>query len=253
MIALDVLAIAINGAQVLYREISAKPNRVSCLEPNLWTDWCAVTNTAQECRDDAVLTRFKKQAGASQRLISQLRSPRTNHESRATAWPAAHHEESDALERLLRLGSILANSRQTFWIERLRLRRMMFAAVLLAPACQGGLGLTRDRASISPRTSSKSCAPRSEPQKRKPAALHVLSGRGSRCSAQTQLGHPPWSVRSRNGARSPQRTARRIVTCVTTRILTGATGRTARICCRASTAGATSINTARCTGHRCLQ
>ena len=113
---------------------------------DLWEDWCSVTRTPPECRDDAVLRRFAKQTSASQRMLSALRPPLTNQKTKATAWPEVHHKEPDALKRLLRHGSVLANNRQTFWIERLRLRRMMFAAVLLAPADQGGLGLTRDRA-----------------------------------------------------------------------------------------------------------
>lgn len=112
----------------------------------LWTDWCEVTGTPPEDRDESVLSRFARQAGPSQRLLASLRAEVAKAEPRVTAWPAAHRADSAALGSLLREGAARINNPATFWIGRLRLRRLMFAGVLLAPIHQGGLGLTREQA-----------------------------------------------------------------------------------------------------------
>lgn len=112
---------------------------------DLWEDWCAVTGTSPGCRDDAVLARFARQAGASRRLVHALEPPVTDRGHRAAAWRRGH-DDPDALRRLLHRGSRLAGDPGTFWTDRLKLRRMLFAATLLAPLSAGGLGLTRGQA-----------------------------------------------------------------------------------------------------------
>ncbi|MDP9904786.1 hypothetical protein [Arthrobacter bambusae] len=114
--------------------------------PELWIDWCEVTSASPEVRDEDVLTLFARQAGASQKMLASLRLAEPEDQQLATAWPAGHRRDAGALRLLLRQGTARVNDPATFWIDRLRLRRLLFAGVLLAPASQGGLGLTRDQA-----------------------------------------------------------------------------------------------------------
>lgn len=114
---------------------------------DLWTDWCAVTGTSPKRRDYEALELFARQATPSRRVLAALRvDAEQDPGSPATAWPAGRHGDDGALGRLLRLGSARIGDPATSWIDRLRLRRLMFAGVLLAPVRQGGLGFTRDRA-----------------------------------------------------------------------------------------------------------
>ncbi|WP_026926839.1 hypothetical protein [Granulicoccus phenolivorans] len=108
--------------------------------PALWLDWCAVTGTDPASRDAVVLSRFAAQAGAPHRVLRRLRAGQTR--PVAPSWPAALRDPP-ALHRLLERGTVLAGRGDTGWITRLRLYRLMFAAVLLAPPGQGGLGFTR--------------------------------------------------------------------------------------------------------------
>jgi len=59
------------------------------------------------------------------------------------AWPAEHREDEGSLPRLLARGTVLGEHPDADWLERLRLRRLLFTGVLLAPASHGGLGLSR--------------------------------------------------------------------------------------------------------------
>lgn len=111
--------------------------------PALWLDWCAVTGTDPASRDTEVQSRFARRVSAPRRVLNLLRA---RHEPvMAPAWPDAL-DGPEALQRVLDRGGALAGRRDTGCIERLRLRRLLFAAVLLAPPVQGGLGLTRQTA-----------------------------------------------------------------------------------------------------------
>lgn len=110
--------------------------------PALWSDWCAVTGTDPASGDTEVLSRFARQAGVPQRVLNLLRA-RHQQPAVAPAWPDAL-DDSEALHPVLDRGAALAGRRDTGWIERRRLRRLLFAAVLLAPP--GGLGPTRQAA-----------------------------------------------------------------------------------------------------------
>ncbi|WP_026820316.1 hypothetical protein [Arthrobacter castelli] len=112
--------------------------------PELWIDWCQITNTDIDHRDEAILARFARQACPPRTLLKRLRPEHPI--STAPAWPAAHHQDATALERLISIGSARINDPDTGWVARLRLRRLLFAAVLIAPAEQGGLALTRRQA-----------------------------------------------------------------------------------------------------------
>lgn len=112
--------------------------------PDLWTDWCSVTATPFAQRDEATLTRFARQARPPQRMLAALRPGVET--DRAPAWPReCRRSGSSALQQLIHRGSARINAPDLHWIIRLRMRRLLFAAVLIAPAGQGGLGLTRNR------------------------------------------------------------------------------------------------------------
>ncbi|PUB32471.1 hypothetical protein C8K30_101997 [Promicromonospora sp. AC04] len=113
--------------------------------PDLWLDWCAVTGTPVGRRDQATLDQFSRQASPSHALLGTLR-PRETEEHVASAWPAELRADSTSLERLVRHGSARIENPATHWVTRLRLRRLLFAATLLAPVGHGGLGLTRTEA-----------------------------------------------------------------------------------------------------------
>lgn len=108
--------------------------------PSLWIDWCTVTGTPALLRDEATISRFIHQAHPSRSVLKALHPVVT---TRAPAWPATLREDPSALRLLLRAGAHLSRGRGTAWSTRLRTRRLLFAAVLIAPRGQGGLGLTR--------------------------------------------------------------------------------------------------------------
>ncbi len=61
----------------------------------------------------------------------------------APAWPRAHWDDPESLRRLVKRATVHVQDPATHWVFRLRLRRMLFAAVLIAPPRHGGLGLDR--------------------------------------------------------------------------------------------------------------
>ncbi|MFK0244612.1 hypothetical protein ACIQUM_07930 [Amycolatopsis azurea] len=107
--------------------------------PDLWLDWCAVTGNPAHVRDEATLEVFARQTAPSRKLLRALRSLTPA----APTWPPALRDDAFALERLVHGGTSRINDPDTGWIARLRLRRLLFSAVLLAPPDQGGLGLSR--------------------------------------------------------------------------------------------------------------
>ncbi|MUU73517.1 hypothetical protein [Pseudarthrobacter sp. GA104] len=125
-------------------------NQVLHPTPGLWVDWCAATGTPSERRDQATLDRFRKQAQPSRIVLDAIR-PKVE-TSRAPAWPVQLRHHDTALARLIRSGSSRINNPDLDWISRLRLRRLVFAAVLISPVDLGGLGLDRSKArSLNPR------------------------------------------------------------------------------------------------------
>ncbi|QOT16791.1 hypothetical protein [Paenarthrobacter sp. YJN-5] len=113
--------------------------------PELWSDWCAVARVPEDRIDDASLQAFALQSGPSKAVLDRLRraAAPAGESSAATAWPTIHSRDPSSLRRLLARGDVLVRDRGTDWQLRLRLRRMLFVAVLIAPASHGGLGLTR--------------------------------------------------------------------------------------------------------------
>lgn len=111
--------------------------------PVLWLVWCAVTGTPIDRRDEATLGLFVWQAGPSQKVLHALRPSSTA--ATAPAWPAAVGGDGTALGRLVHGGTSSINDPDVHWITRLRLRRRLFSAVLLAPTVHGGLSLSRTR------------------------------------------------------------------------------------------------------------
>lgn len=122
--------------------------------PELWQDWCAVTGTAEDQLDEATLQRFAATSGASRKTLATLRGRRAAGEqstgepssAAAPAWPAEQRDEPTSLQRLITHGSTIIATGSTGWIARLRMRRLLFAAVLLEPSGHGGLGLSRSQA-----------------------------------------------------------------------------------------------------------
>lgn len=112
----------------------------------LWDDWCTVTGTPTDQRDEKTLRRFAEQAGASRYLLRRLRSRSSGVMNTAPAWPAGLQENDAALRHLLSHASARINSPQMHWRTRLALRRWVFMLVLISPVCQGGLGLSRRQA-----------------------------------------------------------------------------------------------------------
>jgi len=96
--------------------------------------------------DEAVLLRFARQAQPSRAVLSELRRRLAPDAPAAPAWPRGHREDTSSLQRLVRRGTAIIQRPGTHWVFRLRLRRMLFAAALLAPRSQGGLGLDRSGA-----------------------------------------------------------------------------------------------------------
>lgn len=108
--------------------------------PSLWIDWCAATGTPVALRDEVTLSRFTQQTRPSQSVLKALQPTVT---MRTPAWPSTMLENPNALHQLLRAGTNLAQGASTSWASRLRIRRLLFTAVLIAPETQGGFGLTR--------------------------------------------------------------------------------------------------------------
>ncbi|MFD2024188.1 MULTISPECIES: hypothetical protein [Promicromonospora] len=117
---------------------------MSSTAPDLWLDWCAVTGTPIDRRDQTTLDQFVRQASPSRALLDALLP--VAEDLAAPAWPAALRGDATSLERLVRHGTARIADPNSHWVARLRLRRLLFAAVLLAPTGHGGLGLTRTRA-----------------------------------------------------------------------------------------------------------
>lgn len=111
--------------------------------PDLWTDWCSVTGVPAHKIDEVSLSRFSQQAQPSQALLTALRRRLAPKDPVAPAWPRGHRDDPDSLQRLIRRTTAIIQHPDTHWVFRLRLRRMLFAAVLLAPPSHGGLGLGR--------------------------------------------------------------------------------------------------------------
>lgn len=111
--------------------------------PDLWTDWCSVTGVPAGRINEALLLRFGRQAQPSRAVLSELRRRLAPEAPTAPAWPRGHREDTGSLQRLILRGTAIVHHPGTHWVFRLRLRRMLFAAVLLAPPSHGGLGLDR--------------------------------------------------------------------------------------------------------------
>lgn len=113
--------------------------------PSLWLDWCEATGTSPDrYADHTTLTRFTRQAKPSRAVLKSLGEmgclrDRTSRPDHAPAWPAGLRLQGT----LQQICHIVARP-DTLWSDRLRLRRLAFVAVLMAPAQQSGLGLTRD-------------------------------------------------------------------------------------------------------------
>lgn len=110
--------------------------------PGLWLDWCQVTGTPTGQRDEPTLARFASQTRPSKALLKSLAQGKDSPPV-AWAWPRSYAADTDTLSRLLRRIFALTRRSNLEWISRLRLHRLAFLAVLIAPAAQGGLGLTR--------------------------------------------------------------------------------------------------------------
>lgn len=114
--------------------------------PDLWTDWCSVTGVPTHKIDEVSLSCFSQQAQPSQAVLAALRRRLAPIDPVAPAWPRGHRDGPDSLQRLIRRATAIIQHPDTHWVFRLRLRRMLFAAVLLAPRTHGGLGLNRSGA-----------------------------------------------------------------------------------------------------------
>lgn len=110
---------------------------------DLWLDWCAVTGNPPGHRDEGVLGTFARQTDAPRRLLESLR-PRLLRDG--PAWPMRHRDDRGSLVTLTQHAGRLIDHPNTDWVTRLRLRRLCFAGVLLAPSSHGGLGLSRGQA-----------------------------------------------------------------------------------------------------------
>lgn len=112
--------------------------------PELWTDWCSAVGAPGEKIDEEALRRFSLQAGPSKAVLDRLRRMIVPSEP-PTAWPREHRADPASLQILIARTEVIISDRATHWALRLRLRRMLFAALLVAPATHGGLGLTRSQ------------------------------------------------------------------------------------------------------------
>lgn len=118
-------------------------NQVLHSTPGLWVDWCAATGTPSGRRDQATLDLFRQQTRPSRIVLDAIR-PKVE-TPMAPAWPVQLRHHDTALARLIRGGSSRISHPDLDWITRLRLRRLLFAAVLIAPVDLGGLGLDRSK------------------------------------------------------------------------------------------------------------
>jgi hypothetical protein len=118
----------------------AKPTRNHAL-PGHWVDWCAATGTPVNQLNQLTLDRFRHQSRPPQTLLRHL-VPKVA-EPGALAWPVDLRQDKTALTRLICSGSSRISNPDLDWITRLRLRRLVFAAVLIAPVDLGGLSLDR--------------------------------------------------------------------------------------------------------------
>lgn len=114
--------------------------------PELWEDWCHATGRDPTDRCDAAVTLFSRQAQPSRAIVRALRSAGNSTTHDGPAWPAQLGSDPDCLNRLIAQGHIVHDHPASHWSLRLRIRRLLFAAVLLSPSGQGGLGLNRPRA-----------------------------------------------------------------------------------------------------------
>jgi hypothetical protein len=111
--------------------------------PDLWTDWCSVMGVPAGRIDETTVSRFVQQAQPSRAVLAELRRRMAPKGPAAPAWPRDRREDTSSLQRLIRRGAAIIQHPGTHWVFRLRLRRMLFVAVLLAPTSHGGLGLDR--------------------------------------------------------------------------------------------------------------
>jgi hypothetical protein len=111
--------------------------------PDLWLDWCSVAGKPTELVDDATLALFSRQVGASRAVLASLRRMISQEPTAAPAWPRCHKDNPESLRLLVKRATVLIQDPGTQWVFRLRLRRMLFAAVMIAPPGHGGLGLDR--------------------------------------------------------------------------------------------------------------
>ena len=146
--------------------------------PDLWTDWCLVTGVPAGRVDEASLSRFVQQVQPSRAVLSTLRRRLAPKDPPAPAWPRGHTEDSGSLQGLIRRGTAIIQHPDTRWVFRLRLRRMLFAAVLLAPASHGGLGLDRAGRLDCGRTGCASCASGLASRRTRAPARRAPPGRG---------------------------------------------------------------------------
>lgn len=110
---------------------------------SLFDDWCAATGTAPEDLDEAVLERFAHQAQPNQAVLNVLRRQLSPPVSAAPAWPSLLREDLQALNHVLRVGTASIQLTGHDWQHRVRLRRMLAIAVLIAPVEAGGAKLSR--------------------------------------------------------------------------------------------------------------
>lgn len=111
--------------------------------PELWVDWCSVAGVPVERVDEPTLSLFSLQASPSRTMLASLRRRIAPERVAAPAWPRAHRDDPESLHRLVGRATVLIQDPETHWVLRLRLRRMLFAAVLIAPPSHGGLSLDR--------------------------------------------------------------------------------------------------------------
>ena len=117
--------------------------------PQLWIDWCAATGTSIETDDAATIERFARMAQPSRDVLVALcaRTSGQAVERTAPAWPVILHDDQQALARTLRNGTASVQLAGPDWQHRVRLRRLLAIAVLIAPVQLGGAALSRSEVS----------------------------------------------------------------------------------------------------------
>lgn len=111
--------------------------------PSLWSDWCAVVGVNPENLDKHTIRRFQRMAQPSQAVLAQLRIQHTKPKRIAPTWPQTLRDNEQALTRVLRSGTASVQLAGSDWQHRVRLRRMLAVAVLIAPVDAGGAALSR--------------------------------------------------------------------------------------------------------------